>query len=399
MPQIPLLPPQRLNDDVSNAQNGTDALNAVFTPSDSAGRFVLSRRGGLWAWWTCGLTNGIDGLYWWENKQKLIAVCGGRIFVFSDMISAPIEISSTAVRLTINEPVEFETNGNWLFMCNGWYIVAWDGSSATAEFLTARPKASSLAFLNTSVLANEEGSSRVRYSEPQPLEQLTTPDWASGYFSPEANPDKLVAIKAKWGELLLFGPRSVEFWYYSGSSPVPFNRIEGAYLERGVLAPKSIVAFDNSWFWFDSERKITRLSGRTPEVISIPYDRTIRAIDNIADARGFAVDNRFYVLCFPSNDLCIAYDTYSKAWSKWTWFNTETGLHERFFGQCSVYVPEWAAQFVGGRRDGRVLLYHQNLVTDFFNPIRFEYYTAHLDWGTLEWKQSNKLLMRMRRGA
>ena len=398
MPKIPITPPRRLSDDVANLVSGTDAINCVFNPNDDQS-FSLTRRGGLWAWWHANLTSGVDGVYWWANKSKLIVVSGGKIFAASSLAATPTEISSTAVRLNINSPVQFETNGTWLYMCNGGWIVKWNGTDETAALATERPKADSLAYINTVVLANEEGSNRIRFTEPQPTEQLTEPVWSTDFFTPEANPDALTALRSRWGEVLLFGPRSIEFWYYTGSGDVPFARIEGAYIERGVLAPASIVAFDNSWFFFDSERKITRLTGRQPEVISIPFDKTIRAIDNAADARGFIVDHRFYVITFPSNDITIAYDLYSKSWSKWTWWNTETAQHERFYGQCAEYVPEWAAQFIGGRADSRVLLYHQNLVTDFLNPIRLEYYTAHLDWGTMEWKQSDKLLMRLRRGA
>jgi hypothetical protein len=397
MPRIPLTPPKRISDDIANQFSAVDALNCVFTPSDDG--FTISKRGGLWAWWHATLTNGVDGIYWWENKAKLIIVAGGRIFVATSLAATPVEISSTAVRLLVNRPVEFQTNGNWLFMCNGSWIVKWNAITDTAQLATERPKSSSLAFVKTVILANEEGSNRVRYTEPAPLESTDEPTWATGFFTPEANPDNLTAIRAGWGEVLLFGPRSVEFWYYSGSSPVPFDRIEGAYLERGVLAPDSIVAFDNSWFWLDSERKITRLTGRTPEVISIPFDRTLRAVDTVSDARGFIVDNRFYVLAFPSNDLCICYDLYSRSWSKWTWWNTSTARHERFFGQCAHYVPEWATQFIGGKRDSRVLIYHPNLVTDFLNPIRLEYHTAHIDWGTLDPKHSSRLMLRLRRGA
>jgi len=398
MPKIPITPPKRLSDDVANLISGVDAINCVFNPNDDQS-FSLTRRGGLWAWWHAGLTNGIDGLFWWSNKKKLIVVSGGKIFVFSDMVTAPIEISSPAVRLNINKPVSFETNGSWLFMCNSGWIVKWNGSDPTASLATERPKSEYLAYTNTVILANEQGSNRVRFTEPQPTEDTSEPKWSSDFFVPEANPDNLSAVHSRWGEVLLFGPRSIEFWYYTGSGAVPFSRIDGAYIERGVLSPHSIVAFDNSWFFLDSERKVTRLSGRQPEVISIPFDKTIRAIDNMESARGFIIDQRFYVLTFPLNDVTIAYDLYTKAWSKWTFWNTETARHERFYGQCAEYVPEWAAQFIGGRADSRVLLYHQNLVTDFLNPIRLEYYSAHLDWGTMDWKQSDKLMMRLRRGA
>lgn len=397
--RIPILPPKRDNDDIANLANAVEAINCVFDQLED-GSYSLGRRGGLWSFWHIPeITSGVDGLYWWENKKKLIAVIGGRIFVFSSPSMSPIEISTSTIRLQLDIPVQFETNGEWLFMANGGYIVKWNGVSATAEIETAQPFADYLAYLNGCIIANEKNSNRVRYTEPEIPNVNQPPVWSSGFFTPEANPDKLQAVTAKWGELLLWGTRSVEIWYYSGNSPVPFNRVEGAYIERGVLSPYSIIAFDNSWFWFDHERKLTRLTGRSLEIISIPFDQAFKNIREIYKATAFIIDQRFYVLTFPYSDYTFVFDLYTKSWGKWSYFNETTGQHERFLGQCACYSPEWDLQFVGSRKEGRVFVYHPNLVTDFFNPIRLEYYTAHLDHGTLELKQANKLMVRLRRGA
>jgi len=154
MPKVPITPPKQLGSELSNFITATKAKNFVFNQNDD-GTFSIQRRGGLWPWWYSGFRGGCDGLYWWKNQAKLIAVIEGRIFAFYSLNEPPVEISTREVRLIVNSPVRFETNGHYLFMTNSGRVVVWNGKSEPATYFTDWPKARSLAYLATAILVDE----------------------------------------------------------------------------------------------------------------------------------------------------------------------------------------------------------------------------------------------------
>lgn len=398
MPKIPLSPPMRDTDELAHTQGLTEAIDFVLDQVE--GGFALSKRPGLWAWWRADELEGVgvDGVYWWSPKSLLIVVVGGRVYAFSRPDAAPTEVTSDLVRMHIGQQVSFSTNGCWLLMCNGGPIMAWDGVNAAINLADPR-HSDSLAFLNGVFVSNDQGTNNVRFTAPLLETETTTPEFLPYSFTPDASPDKLLAIHSGWSELLLFGPRSVEIWAYTGASEsAPFQRLSGAYIERGLGAKDSVVQADNKWFWLDHEGKFVESNGRSVSVVSSAFDRAIRNLVRFDDAKAFVVFRRFICLVFPAADVCFVLDLYNRGWTKWAWWNTEMGYYERFLGQCAEFVPDWNTQFVGCRKSGRVGIMHHNLVTDFYNPIRAKAVTAHMDFGTMKVKQSRELLLRLKRG-
>jgi hypothetical protein len=130
----------------------------------------------------------------------------------------------------------------------------------------------------------------------------------------------------------------------------------------------------------------------------VPIDRLLRGYARVDDCRGFLVD-RWVVFTFPAAGATWVYDLLTESWQKWAKWNSGIGQYEGYLGQCSTYVTEWNTLFIGGRKDGRVLITHPTLVSDIFEPIRTLYRSAHFDHGTMARKKSNRLMIRMKRGV
>lgn len=344
---------------------------------------------------TTGLS-AIDGVFWWADKSKLIVVAGGRIYQTSTPGGALTEISTAAIRLAVNAPVTFVSGGRRIYMANGDKIVHWDGVSAAAEQFSGQPAATHVTWLNGHVICNDLTDGVARFTDYLGTRSSTTPTWNTEYFTPEGNPDELSAIAVGWAEILLAGPRSIEIWQDTGAEGVPFERVSGAYIERGLSARYSLVGADNTWFFLDHERKIVRLEGRTPKIASLAYERWLQNLSAVSDARGFMLDH-FYVLTFTQADVTLVYDVVSGQLAQWSWTNPASGLRGRYLGQCATYCPNHGVWVVGGR-DGTLYASHKNLVTDNGDAIHSRLTGASLNLGSGSIKCASALTVRMQLG-
>ena len=399
MPKIPVLaPPYKNVDEIAVQQGGVELIDGYF---DETG--ALNKRWGLWSWWRTGELPGIDGLFWWKDKQILVAVAGGRIYAFTSYTDIPTEISSEAVRLNIARKVHFAATDKMLFMANGNSIVKWTGSGA-AELenpALAPVYCNGLVIFQQRLLAVEENTQRIHLPEAI-SEGDTTVTWKPTWFTPNSNSDFVTQLLAGWAELTIFGPYSTEIWYYTGveetETDVPFARLEGAAIERGLGAPDSALVAFNTYWWIDQERRVVRLEGRTPQVVSMPIDRQLRALSTVTDARAFQL-HRWIVWTFPTDNVTWAYDTVTDSWAKWARWDTDTAQYNRYWGQDAVYISEWGLHFVAGYMNTEILISDPSLVTDLGSPVRLLYRSAHFDHGTLARKRSNRVLLRLKRGG
>jgi hypothetical protein len=280
-------------------------------------------------------------------------------------------------------------------MSNGNKIAEWTG---TGEITVAdtRPASSHVAWLNGHVLATDMAEGVVRFTDYAGSLSTLPLVWNDEYFTAEASPDGLLALLIGWSEILLFGPRSIEFWQDTGAAGVPFERSTGSYVERGLSARYSPVSADNTWLFFDHERKIIKLEGRTPKIVSFPYDRLLQNVEVIEDGRGFVLDH-WYVLTFPQSGITVAYDLVNGTMARWSWMNPVTGQREVYLGQCACYHGPGGAWIVGGE-DGKLYVSHRNLVTDNGNSIHTLLRGVPLDLGTSKLKTAASLTVRMQRG-
>lgn len=359
---------------------------------DDAGNTV--KRPGLSVFSNLNISSHISGLYWWEAKQKVIIVSGGSIWTLN-LAGTATKIADGVLQGSVRPT--FADNGTILVIANGGKMVSFDGSTATVmSSSSVSQNVTHVAFHDQYILCNEVGTGRFHYSGIN--DPLT---WnAINFATAESRPDNIVAISVAWREILLVGSQSVERWYNDGVTP--FSRMEGSYTERGCIAPYSLTEVDNTWVWLDNTRRLVKLEGATPKIISTPFDKLIQGFSTVNDAIGdlIEIDGRnFFVLTFPIENKTLVWNYAQNSWSEWGYWNLLTATHDRFLGSAHCWCPDWGIHLIGDRRTGLIYKMSSDYYDDAGDVIRTLRRTGHIDHNMLGRKRSKEIIIKMKRGT
>jgi hypothetical protein len=357
-------------------------------------------RPGLDGFIDLNISKPISGLYWWETGKCAIAVCNGRVWRINDSIGTNIELTGTTLETTGTRVsfTEYGLSGKYCVMANGGRIVYTDGATLTKLTATNSPtNATHIASIDQYLLANSIPSPYFYWSN---INDITT--WnALSFASSEVNPDNIVAISSEYGEIFLVGSKTIESWYNDGVNP--FSRLSGTTSARGISAPYSWQFADNTWIGLDNYHHIIMLSGRSPVIVSTPFDKLLHEMEYVADAIAdvISISGRYiYVISFPSEDLTLAFDVATKSFvGKWSWWNQLNVTHERWLGNCYCYAKDWNIHLVGDRRTGKIYKLSTDYYTDNGDTIRHSYRTGHVDHGTRNRKRSKGITFKFKRGS
>lgn len=342
---------------------------------------------------------GFDGLFWWSEKDVVIAVGGGEIYELKLVSNTPIITSLTngAPLLNQNEPVSMVVDGTNFYAANGGRIV-YTTVGGTPQYVPdadAPGSVRQLGYLDGYILAIN-GTNTFYWSDVN-----AGLSWnALSFAQASGSPDVIQAIKVFNREVYLFGTRSTEVWENDGTTP--FSRIPGGMIEAGCSAPFSVIQDENSLYWFDENRRLVRFAGKSIERLSTRFDKQLQGLSYFADCRGFKIQQDGYVLfvfTFPKADKTFVYNQTTDDWAEWGRYVFSEGKYERWLAQCHVYAEGWGTHLVG-RRDKLVV---SELSKEFFGDdgdfSRLYRLTGHIDYGTSKAKQSNELRFRAKRGV
>lgn len=343
----------------------------------------------------------VQGLYYWREKGVVVAVCNQNIYKITE---AGAKTDITSDQLTGNNRVSFAEvvqgdASHHLAMADGGNIISWDGVGvATAQIADgdAPTSVKFVSFLDGYLLATNENNS-FYWSDLNDFDSWT----GSSIASAETNNDNITAIRMMFRELVLFGEQTVEIWYSTGDSDV-FTRRLGAEIERGCFVPQTIQSINDVLIFFDSNRRVSMLTGRTPQVVSTSIDRELANLTVVTDAYAdiLQADGRgFYVLTFPTEERTFVYDFQSNGWCEWGWWDAPNNVYRHHRAKCSVYVPEWGKHLIGDRANGKVYTVDDAYYADDDVLIRMKLKTGHIDHGTFVRKRSNKLRLHTKRGV
>ncbi len=147
---------------------------------------------------------------------------------------------------------------------------------------------------------------------------------ALDFRSAEANPDGLNCVKTRGQEIILFGPKSVEFHALTGSA-LTFERVQQTTLDLGCLAGAAVQSLNGVPIFPASDGTIRRLNAYTPERVST--HAVERSIDALADkslmsAYVFQLQgHNFYVL--NSDEFTWALDLLTGMWQEWSTYQLD----------------------------------------------------------------------------
>lgn len=138
------------------------------------------------------------------------------------------------------------------------------------------------------------------------------------FATAESNPDALLRALVNNRDVLLFGKATIEPWQDVGISPFPFQRVTGALIQKGTLAPLSPARLNTSVFWLGDDHVVYKMDGYTPVRISdFPIEDIIRAAVIASDAVGMTYSqdgHNFYVLTLPTENRTLAWDDTVGRW-------------------------------------------------------------------------------------
>jgi hypothetical protein len=260
--------------------------------------------------------------------------------------------------------VSMVNNGDQLFIVDGTSGYIYTESTDTFAKITDGdfpPLPQHAAYQDGFFLVNEGLTERWYKSA---LSDGTSWD-ALEFASAQKDPDRLRTLIGDHGEIWLFGDKTVEIWQNTGAADFPFQRLEGAQIQRGIHAPWSLARYNDGLAAIMVNPaggvQVTHFRNYTPLRISDDAMETrIRGYATSIDAIGstFATPgHEFYMLAFPSVDESWAYDFASEQWSE-----LRSGQASRWLAQHQAVLSD--TQYVTDHATGNVYSLSDTLYDD-----------------------------------
>ena len=358
----------------------------------------VNRRPGLVELCDLSTSASVDGLFWWEEQQIALAVSNGNTYKITDGNGTFSQITHDNTNWATGTRVKFADFSTDIYGANGGKIKQIPSTGNVSDMADgdAPTAVTHVAFLDRYLIANESGTGNFHWSD------VNAPTaWSANYAEAEGRRDDLVALISEYLELYLLGKTTLETWNNDGSTP--FVRLPQGYVPRGTVAPYSFVwcAVENSFVWMDQNRQVVVLKERTPVPLSLTMTKYIQGFGTVNDAIGDYVEiagRPYYILSFPTEEKCLAYDFTSAQWYDWGYWNSTNTEYDRFRGNCFCLSPAWNLTLVGDRANGKVYKFDATNYDDDGDTLRTMIRTAHLNHDTEEKRKfNNSLTFRVKR--
>lgn len=288
--------------------SGHEALINVYPKPSIGGKypFNLVHTPGL-AFFTQLPTNSVLGLY--QNAGRAFAVTPTRMYeIFKNGTSIALG------DVTLSGRVVMEGNGSQVVVVDGKRGFYYDTASNTVNELTSE------GFYPAASVTYQDGYFIFDRTDTG---QFFISDLLSVNFDPlnfataEGQPDNLVYVLSDHREVFMFGTDTIEVWYNSGAPDFPFERNQGAFIEKGCGARYTIAKQDNTVYFVGSDLMVYKMRGYTPIRISThSVEKTLKDID-LSQAFAYVYQSEghlFYVLTVPVIDLTWCYDIATESW-------------------------------------------------------------------------------------
>lgn len=181
-------------------------------------------------------------------------------------------------------------------------------------------------------------------------------------YEAESAPDKIVGLIVSHSEVIVFGERTMEFYYDSGANTGTFQRRDGTQTEVGAASQFAIVKLDNTVFWAGNDGCLYKLNGYTPERISTqPIEQAIAKCDLSKCFAMVYADGGHKIVYFTFPDgMTFGYDVATSAWhrrqsyrmKRWR-VNTLTQWNGAWYAgdytNGALYAVEWGVNTENGQ--------------------------------------------------
>jgi hypothetical protein len=177
-------------------------------------------------------------------------------------------------------------------------------------------------------------------------------------------------------------------------------------VEYGILAAYSACFDGGDLYFLNHNKRVCRLlNGRTPEILSTPYDKFIQTqITTVSDMYSYIMNvegKKLYVCQFPTDERTLVYDIIENAWYEWGTWNIDFDEpldYSPFLGRTYAYCPDWAMNLIGSINDGKIYDLTFDNYDDNGDAVRLLKRTGHINHGTNLSKRNHRLIIRAESG-
>src|SRR5574337_1037716 len=208
------------------------------------------------------------------------------------------------------------TGGSQIVIANGTAGYVYNTADGTFAQITddGFPGAKSVDYIDSYIVGVEPGG---RFWFNSALADATSYN-ALDRYEAEADPDKIIGLIVSHSEVIVFGERTMEFFYDSGANTTTFQRRNGTQTEVGAASQFAIVKLDNTVYWLGNDGLIYRLDGYTPVRISRqPIEQQIARSD-LSKCFAMVYEDRGHKIVyftFPDG-LTWGYDVATQEWHR-----------------------------------------------------------------------------------
>ena len=262
--------------------------------------------------------------------------------------------------------VVMEDNGIQLVMVDGFKGYSWDATTNEVAQITGDGwyPARTVTYQDGYFIFERKDTGQFFVSDLLSVE-FDPLDFASA----EGQPDKLVAVLSDHREVFMFGTETIEVWYNSGAADFPFERNQGAFIEKGCAAPYSVAKQNNTVYFVGSDLMVYQLAGYSPQRISTHIvEQDLSSVD-LEDCFAYTYQENghlFYVLTIPQINKTWCYDVSTSAWHVRK--DYQFGRHR---SECVTFFDK--KTLVGDFQSGRVYEMTSHYFTDDGEPIVREF--------------------------
>lgn len=312
-----------------------------------------------------------------STNGRCFAVSGVELYeLFADGSATKRgNLNSSAGNLT------FAENGTELAICDGSKLYIFTYATNTFSLVTDPDLPSSVGtvdFKDGYFIVNENNSGRFYISDLYAGSQWQALEFATA----ESSPDDLKVVKSAVGSLWLFGSVTTEIWGNTGASAFPFQRLSGARIDKGCVAPATVLEIDNTVYWLGQDRQgagiVYKASGFNPERISTnSIEYYLQSSGNLENCYSWSYQqdgHTFYVITGGNLETSIVYDTTTGLWHERAYI--DAGTYEQHLGSCCTYA--FGKHLVGDRQSNKIYEMSLDYYDDAGQPLVLERVYTHL---------------------
>jgi hypothetical protein len=211
--------------------------------------------------------------------------------------------------------------GAQIIIANGsGAVYTWDGTSLTQNSNENLGTPNGVTVINNQAIydqgADGQGFDVSDVGKPDDIDGLNN-------ASAEVYSDNLIIPYGYRETLYLMGERTIELWWNSGQGNPPFDKIQGAVIQRGLGAKHSVAENPDFVFFLGDDRQFHTLTGGSSAVetvISTPaMAKQLQDYAVVDDCIGWTMELEgqwFYCATFPNEDITWVYPIGGE-WFEW----------------------------------------------------------------------------------